>query len=109
MSEISCALEAERLMIEVRSSFRRINDDEGLTEADRKQLKDFYLQHMIAPNARKLLEKHFSNELRGNSGQHHRMTPADRRRRDAMRNSPQPKTNTPNRPASPDRNNTQDR
>ena len=62
--ETSCAIEAESLMIEVRTSFHRINADESLTEADKKQLKDFFLQHMIAPTARKLLEKHFPNEFK---------------------------------------------
>ena len=88
MSDILSALEAERS--KVRSSFHRINDDEDLTEADKKQLKDFYLQHMIAPETRKLLEKHFPDGLKNNSGPHHRMTPADRRRREAMRQSALP-------------------
>ena len=95
MSDILCALDAERLMI-VRSSFHRINDDQDLTEADKKQLKDFYLQHMIAPQARKLSEKHYSNGVEAQRI-HHRMTPADRRRRDAMRQSASPDRNTPDR------------
>ena len=74
MSEITCALEAEHLMIEVRTSFHRINTDESLTEADKKQLKDFYLQHMIAPTARKLLERHFPNEFKN---QNSRSAPPD--------------------------------
>src|SRR2546428_4278291 len=33
------------------------------TEADKKQLKEVYLQNMIAPKAGKLLEKHFPEEF----------------------------------------------
>ena len=51
------------LLIDMRFRFREINDDEKLTEADKKQLKDFYLQNFIAPKARKLLEKHFPEEF----------------------------------------------
>jgi hypothetical protein len=40
-----------------------INEDENLSDADKKQLKDFYLQNMIAPEARRLLEKHFPEEF----------------------------------------------
>jgi hypothetical protein len=47
----------------VRMEFEFINKDWNLTEADKKQLKDFYLQNMIAPKARKLLEKHFPEEF----------------------------------------------
>ena len=88
--------------------FFEINHDKDLTEADKKQLKDFYLQNMIAPRARKILEQHLAHEMQKDRV-HHRMTPADRRRRDAMRNSPQPNSNTPNKPASPGSNNTQGR
>ena len=70
-----------RLLVTIRKRFRYINLDKGLTEADKKQIKDFYLQHMIAPRARKLLEQHFPDEFK----------------------------NTNPRSASPDRNNTQDR
>ena len=41
-----------------------INADDQLTEADKKQLKEFYLQNMIAPKTRKLLEKHFPEEFK---------------------------------------------
>jgi hypothetical protein len=43
--------------------FQFINQDPNLTEADKKQLKEFYVQNMIAPKARKLLEKHFPEEF----------------------------------------------
>ena len=101
--------EMSLLLDKIRRRFAEINRDDNLTEADKKQLKDFFLQNMVAPETRKLLEKHFPNGFSNNSGTHHRMTPADRRGRDAMRNSPQPNSNPPNRPASPDRNNTPDR
>lgn len=55
--------DAINLLMSIRKRFRYINRDTGLTEADKKQIKDFYLQHMIAPRARKLLEKHFPNEF----------------------------------------------
>jgi hypothetical protein len=50
------------LLIDLRFRFREINDDEKLTEADKKQLKDFFLQHMIAPKARRVLEQHIAEE-----------------------------------------------
>ena len=43
--------------------FFEINRDKDLTEADKKQLKDFYLQNMIAPRARKILEQHLAHEM----------------------------------------------
>jgi hypothetical protein len=46
----------------VRFRFREINDDERLTEANKRQLKDFFLQHMIAPKARRVLEQHIAEE-----------------------------------------------
>ena len=76
--------------------FFEINRDKELTEADKEQLKRFYLEHMIAPRARKILEKHLAHEMQQDRP-HHRMTPADRRRRDAIRNSQPPKPNTPDR------------
>ena len=79
--------EVGELLAAIREKFHTINQDTSLTEADKKQLKDFYLQNMIAPQARKLLEKHFPNEFNHNSGIRHRMTPADRRRREAMRSA----------------------
>jgi hypothetical protein len=51
------------LLIEIRFHFRSLNDDEKLTEADKKQLKEFYLQNFIAPKARKLLEQYFPEEF----------------------------------------------
>jgi hypothetical protein len=60
---MSYKLEAEILLIDIRYAFHEINADEQLTEADKKQVKEFYLQHMIAPNARKLLEKYFPEEF----------------------------------------------
>jgi len=78
--------EVGELLAAIREKFRTINEDKNLTEADKKQLKDFYLQNMIAPQARKLLENHFPNEF-GSNRPHHRMTPADRRRREVMRSA----------------------
>ena len=38
--------------MKVQRHFAEINADKSLTEADKKQLKDFYLQDLIAPKAR---------------------------------------------------------
>jgi hypothetical protein len=59
---VSYSTDIEFLVIDMRFRFREINDDEKLTEADKKQLKDFFLQHMIAPKARKMLEQHLAEE-----------------------------------------------
>jgi len=48
----------------MRFHFHEINDDVKLTEADKKQPKDFYLQNMIAPKARRALEQHIAEEER---------------------------------------------
>ena len=69
--ETLCALEAESILIYVRSSFHNINADESLTEADKKQLKDFYLQHMIAPHTGRSVSGHSRVEcVRGTSVWH---------------------------------------
>jgi hypothetical protein len=46
-----------------RQHFARINKDKSLTDADKKQLKEFYLENFIAPRARKLLQKRFPEEF----------------------------------------------
>lgn len=55
-------LEVGFLLIRMQRHFAGINEDMGLTEADKKQLKDFYLQNMIAPKARRALEQHIAEE-----------------------------------------------
>jgi hypothetical protein len=60
---MSYKLDVELLLIDIRYAFHEINADEQLTEADKRQVKEFYLQHMIAPSARKLLEKYFPPEF----------------------------------------------
>lgn len=62
--ETLSALEGGSILTYVRWTFHDIHTDESLTEADKKQLKDFYLQHMIAPTARKLLERYSPNEFK---------------------------------------------
>lgn len=62
-ADVSYELDIGLLLIKMRGHFFDINRDQDLTEADKKQLKDFYLQNMIAPKARKLLEKHFPEEF----------------------------------------------
>ncbi len=41
--------EVGELLTKMRKRFHGINEDKNLTEADEKQLKDFYLHQMIAP------------------------------------------------------------
>jgi len=55
-------IEFELMLIDMRYSFHEINDDPKLTDADKKQLKDFYLQNFIAPKARKILERKIAEE-----------------------------------------------
>jgi hypothetical protein len=55
--------DVETILICAMLHFERLNREAGLTEADKKQLKDFYLQHLVAPKARKLLEEHFPEEF----------------------------------------------
>jgi hypothetical protein len=43
--------------------FKAINDKKGLTEEDRRQIKKFYLDSFIAPEARKLLQKHLPEDF----------------------------------------------
>ena len=62
-SYLSYDVDVETIFMCATWRFRDINAKEGLTEADKKQLKDFYLQHMVAPKARKLLEEHFPEEF----------------------------------------------
>ena len=59
--------EVGELLAAIRDKFRTINEDKNLTEADKKQLKDFYLQNMIAPQVRKLLENHLPPNSLGNT------------------------------------------
>ncbi len=46
----------------IRYHFHTINSDDALTPEDSKQLKEFYLQNLIAPKAREMLEKHLAEE-----------------------------------------------
>jgi len=55
--------DVETILICAMLHFERLNREAGLKEADKKQLKDFYLQHLVAPKARKLLEEHFPEEF----------------------------------------------
>ena len=60
---MSYSTETQFLLIDTRFRFHEINDDDKLTEADKKQLKEFYLQNFIAPKTRKLLEQQFPEEF----------------------------------------------
>jgi hypothetical protein len=52
-------------LMKMQRHFAEINEDKGLTEADKKQLEDFYLQTLIAPKARRALEQHIAEEEAG--------------------------------------------
>ena len=60
---MSYELDIGLVLIKMREHFFDINKDKDLTEADKKQLKEFYLQNFIAPKARKLLEQYFPEEF----------------------------------------------
>jgi hypothetical protein len=51
------------LLRRVNMHFREINYSGGYTDADKTRLKEFYLEHLVAPKARKLLEKYFPDEF----------------------------------------------
>ncbi len=59
---MSFELEADPLFRMMVRHFESI-EDARLSPNDKNKLKDFYLQNMIAPKARKLLEKHFPEEF----------------------------------------------
>jgi len=49
-------VELKGLLRTAQAEFRALNRNRNLTTADRKQLKSFYLQHVLAPRARKVLQ-----------------------------------------------------
>jgi hypothetical protein len=51
--------EMRLVLIDMRFRFGEINADDQLTPEDKKRIKEFFLQNMIAPKERQLLEKHF--------------------------------------------------
>jgi hypothetical protein len=55
-------VEAGNLLRQIQLHFKHINEDRSLTEADKKQVKDFYLQNFIAPKARRILEEEIAKE-----------------------------------------------
>jgi hypothetical protein len=60
---VSYRYEMNELLIDIRFRFGEINRGDQLTPEDKKRVKEFFLQNMIAPKARKLLEKHFPEEF----------------------------------------------
>lgn len=40
-----------------RMHFREINFDKNLTDEDKRKLKEFYLEHFVAPRARTILKQ----------------------------------------------------
>lgn len=47
------------VLFRTRIHFREINNDRALSEEDKKRLKQFYLEHFVAPRARAVLKKYF--------------------------------------------------
>ena len=56
-------IETEGLLDTVRSHFRELNEDEGLTPEDKQRLKTYYLEHLTTPRAKKLLQKYFPEDF----------------------------------------------
>ncbi len=47
-----------------RMHFRQINSDRCLAEEDKRRLKEFYLQNLVAPRAKRILEKLYPEEFK---------------------------------------------
>ncbi|HYL12560.1 MAG TPA: hypothetical protein VEV41_05975 [Terriglobales bacterium] len=60
---MSYRYEMTELLIDIRFRFGEINREQQLTPEDKKRIKEFFLQHMIAPKARKVLEQYFPKEF----------------------------------------------
>ncbi|GEM_PF-6360655 len=71
---MSADLELSFLFIRVREHFRDINEDEGLTQEDKRRLKEYYLAHFVTPEARKLLESKLAEEARREERRRQRFT-----------------------------------
>ncbi len=67
LSEVRYNASTYRMMEITRRRFGEINRDPRLTEADKKRLKEFYLENFGAPRARKLLQKHFPEDFAAES------------------------------------------
>ena len=61
---MSHTAEVGGLLTSVREHFAGINRDPDLNDDDKQRLKEFYLEELIAPKARKLLQKHFPDEFK---------------------------------------------
>jgi hypothetical protein len=61
---MSHSTEVGELLTSVREHFADINRDLDLNDDDKRRLKEFYLEELIAPKARKLLQKHFPDEFK---------------------------------------------
>ena len=56
-------IDVEGLLDSVRSHFRDINEDDGLTPEDRQRVKTYYLEQLTTPRAKELLQKHFPEKF----------------------------------------------
>jgi len=57
-----CTTYIERWLINIKRIFRQIND-EGLPAEDRKRLKEYYLEHCVTPQIKKLVRHYFPEEF----------------------------------------------
>ena len=55
------------IVLMMKRHFCNINEDDGLMDEDKRQMKKFYLENLIAPKAREILRTHFPEEF--NTGQ----------------------------------------
>jgi hypothetical protein len=75
-------------MDRARREFQKINEDDGLTDADKRQLKDAYIQNYSEPEARDLLKTKLAQ----------RAATEDRAARRHARFHKQPRPTTPGHP-----------
>jgi hypothetical protein len=52
------SLRVEYVLGRIEQHFKRINNSKRLTDADKVQIKNFYLEHFVAPDARSIVENH---------------------------------------------------
>jgi hypothetical protein len=57
------SLRVEYVLGRIEQHFKRINNSKHLTDADKVQIKNFYLEHFVAPDARSIVENHLREKL----------------------------------------------
>ena len=58
-NSVSFLKSVSSVIYRTRMHFREINYDRALSDEDKKRLKQFYLEHFVAPRASALLKKYF--------------------------------------------------